>query len=133
MASKKKTLLARGQTLKDLLYLMDNVDERMIEEMEKAIRYACGQESPSPDPECNDGVDNDGDSLIDYPNDPGCSSSSDDDETNIVQYQCNDGIDNDGDSLIDYPSDPGCCSSSDNDEYNYIQTGDIIGIKGKKF
>ena len=30
---------------------------------------------------CNDGVDNDGDGKIDYPNDPGCSSSTDNDET----------------------------------------------------
>ena len=33
---------------------------------------------------CNDGVDNDSDGLIDYPNDSGCSSASDNDETNIV-------------------------------------------------
>lgn len=32
--------------------------------------------------QCSDGVDNDGDGLVDYPNDPGCSSSSDDDEYN---------------------------------------------------
>lgn len=31
--------------------------------------------------ECGDGVDNDGDGLIDYPVDPGCSSIHDDDET----------------------------------------------------
>lgn len=36
---------------------------------------------PPPTTQCNDGVDNDGDTLIDYPNDPGCSSASDDDET----------------------------------------------------
>ncbi|MFH1238185.1 MAG: hypothetical protein ABIH79_00500 [archaeon] len=30
--------------------------------------------------ECNDGIDNDGNSLIDYPNDPGCTDSSDNDE-----------------------------------------------------
>jgi subtilisin family serine protease len=31
---------------------------------------------------CGDGADNDGDGLTDYPSDPGCSSSSDTDETN---------------------------------------------------
>jgi len=31
-------------------------------------------------PECSDGVDNDADALIDFPNDPGCSSTVDDDE-----------------------------------------------------
>jgi hypothetical protein len=33
---------------------------------------------------CSDGVDNDGDTLIDYPADPGCSSLSDTDETNTT-------------------------------------------------
>lgn len=32
------------------------------------------------EPECNDGIDNDGDGLIDYPNDPQCSSPLDDSE-----------------------------------------------------
>ncbi len=35
--------------------------------------------------QCADSVDNDGDSLIDYPADPGCSSAVDDDETDSVQ------------------------------------------------
>ncbi len=30
--------------------------------------------------ECNDGIDNDGDGYVDYPSDPGCSSSTDDSE-----------------------------------------------------
>ncbi len=32
--------------------------------------------------QCNDGADNDGDSLIDFPNDPGCDDAADNDETN---------------------------------------------------
>lgn len=32
--------------------------------------------------QCRDGVDNDNDTLIDFPNDPGCSSPTDDDEFN---------------------------------------------------
>lgn len=67
--------------------------------------------------QCNDRRDNDGDSRIDYPVDPGCTSYSDNDEWNIW-YQCSDGIDNDLDGYIDYPSDPGCASTTDNDEYN---------------
>ena len=68
--------------------------------------------------QCNDGVDNDGDGLIDFPNDPGCSSPDDDDETDDCQTTkltcpaCGDGIDNDGDGLIDYPADPSCSSAS---------------------
>ncbi len=34
--------------------------------------------------QCDDGVDNDGDGLIDYPADPGCSGLTDDDEFNVV-------------------------------------------------
>lgn len=34
-----------------------------------------------PPPACADGIDNDGDGLVDYPADPGCFSVNDDDET----------------------------------------------------
>lgn len=42
--------------------------------------------SPTPVPQCSDGIDNDGDSLVDYGldplvNDPGCLSATDNDET----------------------------------------------------
>ena len=60
---------------------------------------------------CSDGVDNDGDGLVDYPADPGCSSADDPWET----VDCADGIDNDGDGAIDYDpqgdGDPGCASA----------------------
>lgn len=32
-------------------------------------------------PQCSDGIDNDGDGYVDYPDDPGCSSAADDDES----------------------------------------------------
>lgn len=38
-------------------------------------------------PECSDGIDNDGDLLIDYPADPGCSSPSDNSEYNAPTNQ----------------------------------------------
>lgn len=38
------------------------------------------QAEPPPTTECNDGVDNDGDGKIDYPDDPGCTSPEDDSE-----------------------------------------------------
>jgi hypothetical protein len=63
--------------------------------------------------ECNDGVDNDGDGLTDYPNDPQCGSPCDNSEA--VKPQCSDGIDNDGDGLID-AADPDCTGPYDNDE-----------------
>jgi len=37
----------------------------------------------APAPQCFDGQDNDGDTLIDYPNDPGCSSYTDDTESDV--------------------------------------------------
>ena len=70
------------------------------------------------DTECTDGIDNDGDLLIDFPNDPGCDSTLDNNEVDVVLAACEDTIDNDGDSLIDYPQDPGCDSLGDDDEYN---------------
>jgi hypothetical protein len=67
-------------------------------------------------PECSDERDNDGDGFIDFPNDPGCASPQDDDETDDTPPQCSDGVDNDGDGYIDYPADPGCTDRTDDDE-----------------
>lgn len=72
--------------------------------------------------ECADGIDNDGDTLVDFPADPDCSSSLDDNETTVVvTYECNDGIDNDGDGKTDYPEDPGCSALTDNSETNPVE------------
>jgi hypothetical protein len=57
-------------------------------------------------PGCKDGVDNDGDGLVDYPADPGCRTQNDDTEL----FDCQDGVDNDGDGFTDYPADPQCTS-----------------------
>lgn len=92
---------------------------------------------------CADGIDNDGDNLVDSA-DPGCSSSADTDETNTsgggggdgggnggggtgggsgggnsggAAPACEDNVDNDGDGLKDM-SDPGCESAADMDESN---------------
>ena len=71
-----------------------------------------------PFPQCNDGIDNDGDSLIDL-DDPGCEDINDNDEFNAPPLpQCSDTIDNDGDGLIDFPNDPGCIDANDDDEFN---------------
>ena len=64
------------------------------------------QHLPQPDPQCVDGIDNDGDGLVDFPDDPGCWGNEDDAEL----AACSDGIDNDGDGLVDFPDDPGCYS-----------------------
>jgi large repetitive protein len=85
-----------------------------------------------PVPQCSDGIDNDGDGLIDYPEDPGCLSPLDDDETDDCPDgpncpECADGIDNDGDGLIDYPADPGCVAASHPTEHNCAEQSDPIG------
>lgn len=83
--------------------------------------------------QCSDGIDNDGDTFIDYPNDPGCSGPDDDNEEDtpngdddddaddddpVVISECNDGLDNDGDGLTD-ENDPGCWTDeSDSSTYD---------------
>jgi len=42
----------------------------------------CVERTQESRPACSDGVDNDGDGLIDYPVDPGCGAAEDDDEVN---------------------------------------------------
>jgi hypothetical protein len=37
--------------------------------------------APPEEPECNDGIDNDGDGLTDFPEDPACADASDDNES----------------------------------------------------
>lgn len=66
------------------------------------------------DAACNDGQDNDGDGLTDYPDDPGCDDAFDPDETDIPA--CADGIDNDDDGDTDFPDDASCSSYLDDDE-----------------
>ncbi len=68
---------------------------------------------PGLGPACTDGVDNDGDGLIDFvAGDPGCESALDESEKDETgSFPCDDGIDNDGDGRIDFDpvtiADPG--------------------------
>jgi hypothetical protein len=73
-------------------------------------------------PSCNDGIDNDGDGLVDFPADPGCSSPTDISEHDAA-LPCDDGLDNDGDGLIDFPADPGCFSPTSTTESPQCQDG----------
>ncbi|MGI9099781.1 MAG: hypothetical protein ACR2H2_15045 [Solirubrobacteraceae bacterium] len=69
---------------------------------------------------CADGADNDADGKVDYPADPGCLSTADNDETDPQAPppppRCADNVDNDADGKVDYPADPGCLSAADDDE-----------------
>jgi hypothetical protein len=67
---------------------------------------------------CNDGTDNDGDGKTDFPLEPGCTSPSDNDESdNCVAMgpdcpQCGNGLDDDLDMKADYPADTRCPNAS---------------------
>jgi hypothetical protein len=84
---------------------------------------------------CNDGIDNDGDGKTDYPNDPGCTSPTDNDETDTCPSGptcpvCGNGIDDDGDGFIDYPNDPSCASASGNSESCPGEEDPIVAVVG---
>jgi hypothetical protein len=83
---------------------------------------------------CADGVDNDGDALLDYDQDgdgfldrngdPGCACNADASEGN--DPVCFDGCDNDRDGLVDL-ADPGCDGTpQDGSEFNVPQCQDGI-------
>jgi hypothetical protein len=57
-------------------------------------------------PDCQNGLDDDGDGKIDTL-DAGCANAADLSERTTL-YVCDDGLDNDGDTFIDFPFDPGC-------------------------
>lgn len=111
------------------------------DDSEAGQSQASDDSGPGPGPrprrdraECEDGRDNDGDGRVDFPDDPGCSSRSDDSEDDAGRAgaggggaggaggggraECQDGIDNDGDGRVDHPDDPGCSSPTDDSERN---------------
>jgi Trypsin-like peptidase domain len=86
------SLFGNGTYAADLSYYRDQI------EMVRAERA------------CDDGVDDDGDGLVDGA-DPGCANAADAFETNAL-VACDDGFDDDGDGLVDWPADPGCKSAT---------------------
>jgi hypothetical protein len=83
------------------------------------------REEDDPAPQCSNGFDDDDDGLTDFTppegasQDPGCSSTGDNDEGSegaSITPECADGRDNDGDDTTDFDADPGCSSSQDNRE-----------------
>ena len=84
---------------------------------------------PAPSPACSDGIDNDGDTRVDFPADPGCSDAGDGSELTAPPppaADCADGHDNDGDGRVDFPTDPGCSSASDPTEPNATATPALL-------
>lgn len=98
--------------------------------------YACkgtpGSRTCAPT-ECNDGADNNSNSRMDYPADPGCISPSDDSENTVCPGAscpaCFDGVDNDGDSQTDYPMDTSCVAASSLTE-DCRETEPLVAITG---
>jgi hypothetical protein len=78
---------------------------------------------------CDNGVDDDGDGLLDHPVDPGCSSPFDESELSVVQ--CDDGRDDDGDGAIDWrgddTGDPDCRGIGDRSELPSLPPGCGLG------
>ncbi|MFN3198141.1 MAG: hypothetical protein ACE366_06955 [Bradymonadia bacterium] len=75
--------------------------------------------------QCDNLVDDDMDGLNDFPEDPGCDTPDDDDETDPpLPPECSDGQDNNFNGLVDYPEDPTCESAADNQERNPPQCRD---------
>ncbi|HLT17646.1 MAG TPA: hypothetical protein VK007_13175 [Acidimicrobiales bacterium] len=97
---------------------------------------ACGDAGDGGDlPECSDGIDNDGDGLIDI-DDPECHTDGDPDNPDSYDPDdddegpdgggdgpgCSDGIDNDGDGLVDI-DDPDCHTDGDPDNPDSYDPG----------
>ena len=75
----------------------------------------------APTPECDDGIDNDGDGEIDG-DDPGCVDAADLSERD-PSLVCDDGVDNDGDGGIDY--DPVTAANPGDANTMPLGTGDV--------
>jgi hypothetical protein len=56
----------------------DEIEFALVKSGTTEERFEC---IVAPVDECSDGLDNEGDGLVDYPNDPGCASSDDDEES----------------------------------------------------
>jgi hypothetical protein len=73
---------------------------------------------------CADGIDNDGDGVVDFPVEPGCDTADDDVETDPVPAPaCGNGLDDDLDGFTDYPDDPGCDYAADGIEIDECVPG----------
>jgi hypothetical protein len=76
---------------------------------------------------CSDGVDNDGDGLIDL-EDRGCVAAGDDDESGPPR-ECNDEVDNDDDGFVDL-EDPDCEGALDDEEQALFECEDELDNDG---
>ncbi len=95
-----------------------------------ACQGAAGAETCTP-AACNDTIDADGDGFPGYPTDPGCTSTSDGDETDTCPSgpgcpACANDLDDDNDGFTDYPADPACAAASVNSELAPCTSADPV-------
>jgi hypothetical protein len=85
--------------------------------------------SPGTPPACMDGVDNDGDTFADFPDDPECASPVDGEGVG----QCSNGADDDADTFADL-LDPDCVAAVDDYEVYDLITFDhpVLGSDGNR-
>jgi hypothetical protein len=76
---------------------------------------------PDGQPDCEDGVDNDGDGALDLA-DGGCDGAGDGSEWTAV-FVCDNGQNDDGDARADFPFDPGCADPTSELEDPECQDG----------
>jgi hypothetical protein len=78
---------------------------------------------PAVAPECANGLDDDGDGLIDFPADRECDFAADTERgPRVFGFTCSNARDDDEDGLVDFPSDPGCAYAADVDETDPVAT-----------
>jgi acid phosphatase type 7 len=73
---------------------------------------------PPPPPQCSDGIDNDGDGATDFPEDPGCTGETDNDETDAPPPA--------GDVVIAAAGDIACRPGDTTNPCHHQQTSDLI-------
>jgi hypothetical protein len=109
------------------LSLQDTSTNEISNGVELEVSNTCGTnfEGPYGDPTCNDGIDNDGDGLIDAA-DPGCAPIH---EGPPGDPTCSDGIDNDGNGFVDgadrgcQPNPPEVCNGFDDNGNGQVDEG----------
>ncbi len=104
----------RGALLLDAQGLTDGAVDAVIDAaVDGAPPDLSTADAAPPAAACADGLDNDRDGRVDFPDDPGCDGPEDDDEDDPPPAPgCDDGIDNDGDGMVD-AADPDCTGPLD--------------------
>ena len=104
MGRDRETGTASGDASSSFLTHRSKLETEAHQSLRTCIRLM--RLSPPPT-ECNDGLDNDSDGLLDLW-DPGCTSVVDTSELDEELGECANALDDDGNGLADFPHDPHC-------------------------